>query len=248
MCRLSRNSGASTSWITKGLSRPVVGKLYLFYSLSSNISSFWERTVKKYGSSVTTAIWVWRTPNCDSFTLRMGYSDYQWRHFYHWKQDVNVTGKLGSGGVTIVVDCCSWWIVDFWLLLLTHPGRDALRRIALCKGDCTGDLGWKAGDFVDVVRCVVLWKEHDVSAVGFASFLRCTYLLSCDREIPNPGPVLDRDRKWRNARCKTVLRIELKFVLFGAFAKLRKTAIRFMSVRPSARPHRTTWLPLSGFW
>jgi hypothetical protein len=32
MCRLSRNSGASTSWNPKGLSRPVAGKLYLFTS------------------------------------------------------------------------------------------------------------------------------------------------------------------------------------------------------------------------
>jgi hypothetical protein len=31
MCRLSRNSGASTSWNPKGLSRPVVGKLYLLH-------------------------------------------------------------------------------------------------------------------------------------------------------------------------------------------------------------------------
>jgi hypothetical protein len=31
MCRLSGNSGASTSWNPKGLSKPVTGKLYLFY-------------------------------------------------------------------------------------------------------------------------------------------------------------------------------------------------------------------------
>jgi hypothetical protein len=31
MCRLSRNPGASTSWNPQGLSRHVVGKLYLFY-------------------------------------------------------------------------------------------------------------------------------------------------------------------------------------------------------------------------
>jgi hypothetical protein len=30
MCRLSRNLGASTSWNPKGLSRPVVGFLYLY--------------------------------------------------------------------------------------------------------------------------------------------------------------------------------------------------------------------------
>ena len=30
LCRLSRNSGATTSWNLKGLSRPVVGKLYLY--------------------------------------------------------------------------------------------------------------------------------------------------------------------------------------------------------------------------
>jgi hypothetical protein len=29
MCQLSRNSGTSNSWNPKGLSRPVVGKLYL---------------------------------------------------------------------------------------------------------------------------------------------------------------------------------------------------------------------------
>jgi hypothetical protein len=31
-CRLSRNLGASTSWSPKGLSRPVMGLLYLFFS------------------------------------------------------------------------------------------------------------------------------------------------------------------------------------------------------------------------
>jgi hypothetical protein len=30
MCRLSRNLGASTSWNPKGLSRPVMGLLYLY--------------------------------------------------------------------------------------------------------------------------------------------------------------------------------------------------------------------------
>jgi hypothetical protein len=35
MCRLSRNSGASTSWNPKGLSRPVAGKLYLLHLLIS---------------------------------------------------------------------------------------------------------------------------------------------------------------------------------------------------------------------
>jgi len=32
MCRLSWNLGASTSWNPQGLSRPVMGWLYLFYS------------------------------------------------------------------------------------------------------------------------------------------------------------------------------------------------------------------------
>jgi hypothetical protein len=32
VCRLSRNSEASTSWNPKGLSRPVAGKLYLFFN------------------------------------------------------------------------------------------------------------------------------------------------------------------------------------------------------------------------
>jgi hypothetical protein len=34
MCRLSRNLGASTSWNPVGLSRPVMGLLYLFFYLS----------------------------------------------------------------------------------------------------------------------------------------------------------------------------------------------------------------------
>jgi hypothetical protein len=34
MCRLSKNLGASTSWSPKGLSRPVMGLLYLFTNLS----------------------------------------------------------------------------------------------------------------------------------------------------------------------------------------------------------------------
>jgi hypothetical protein len=31
MCRMSRNSGVSTTWNPNGLSRPVVGKLYLYF-------------------------------------------------------------------------------------------------------------------------------------------------------------------------------------------------------------------------
>jgi hypothetical protein len=38
MCRLSRNSGASTFWNPKGLSRPVAGKLYLIIAVRINIS------------------------------------------------------------------------------------------------------------------------------------------------------------------------------------------------------------------
>jgi hypothetical protein len=44
MCRLSRNSGASTSWSPKGLSRLVAGKLYL-YMLSTEaevVLSIWR--------------------------------------------------------------------------------------------------------------------------------------------------------------------------------------------------------------
>jgi hypothetical protein len=42
---LSRNSGATTSWDPKGLSRPVAGKLYLLsFTLYENIKS---RTIKQ---------------------------------------------------------------------------------------------------------------------------------------------------------------------------------------------------------
>jgi hypothetical protein len=37
-CRLSRNLGASTSWNPKGLSRPVMGLLYLFLSTNVTVS------------------------------------------------------------------------------------------------------------------------------------------------------------------------------------------------------------------
>jgi hypothetical protein len=40
MCRLSRNLGASTSWNPKGLSRPVMGLLYLcFYYRDETVAS-----------------------------------------------------------------------------------------------------------------------------------------------------------------------------------------------------------------
>jgi hypothetical protein len=45
MCPLSRNSGESNSLNPKGLSRPVVGKLYLFYR---SLPLFINR--KKFGS------------------------------------------------------------------------------------------------------------------------------------------------------------------------------------------------------
>jgi hypothetical protein len=39
MCRLSRNSGASTSWNPKGLSRPVAGKFYVYLVQLSGTTS-----------------------------------------------------------------------------------------------------------------------------------------------------------------------------------------------------------------
>ena len=45
MCRLSRNSGASTCWNPKGLSRPVAGKLYLYQALRHTcgvLANWWE--------------------------------------------------------------------------------------------------------------------------------------------------------------------------------------------------------------
>ena len=40
MCRLSRNSGASTSWNPKDLSRPVAGKLYLYLTLLHSLDIY----------------------------------------------------------------------------------------------------------------------------------------------------------------------------------------------------------------
>jgi len=42
MCRLSWNLGASTSWNPQGLSRPVMGLLYLYYQLIHQSCSKWR--------------------------------------------------------------------------------------------------------------------------------------------------------------------------------------------------------------
>ena len=59
MCRLSRNLGASTSWKTQGLSRPVQGLLYLYFYLCLYL--FWINSSlpciiwKGLGGTV----WIW---------------------------------------------------------------------------------------------------------------------------------------------------------------------------------------------
>jgi hypothetical protein len=45
MCRLSKNLGASTSWNPKGLSRPVMGLIYLYLCTEYPIIRF-ELAVK----------------------------------------------------------------------------------------------------------------------------------------------------------------------------------------------------------
>jgi len=48
MCRLSLNLGASTSWNPQGLSRPVMGLLYLYlylYHGSIKVTVFWDMTL-----------------------------------------------------------------------------------------------------------------------------------------------------------------------------------------------------------
>jgi hypothetical protein len=50
MCRLSRNLGASTCWNPKGLSRPVMGLLYLY--LSRNISGIKTNIRKRRDSLI----------------------------------------------------------------------------------------------------------------------------------------------------------------------------------------------------
>jgi hypothetical protein len=57
MCRLSRNLGASTSWNPKGLSRPVMGLLYLYQkqhscwlqSRENKLAVFFTAAVSKWG-------------------------------------------------------------------------------------------------------------------------------------------------------------------------------------------------------
>jgi hypothetical protein len=50
MCRLSRNLGASTSWNPQGLSRPVMGLLYLFFFYKTRIDEL------KYLSQIVTSL------------------------------------------------------------------------------------------------------------------------------------------------------------------------------------------------
>jgi hypothetical protein len=67
LCRLSRNSGASTSWNPKGLSRPVAGKLYLYVYIRtpSRLSICWFLQETGFNSSLQRAA-LWNdsiTPN-----------------------------------------------------------------------------------------------------------------------------------------------------------------------------------------
>jgi hypothetical protein len=48
MCRLSKNRGASTTWNPKGLSRPVMGLLYLYHYTSCCCYSFFSQYLKGY--------------------------------------------------------------------------------------------------------------------------------------------------------------------------------------------------------
>jgi hypothetical protein len=59
MCRLSRNVGASTSWNSQGLSRPVMGLLYLLPSVVCVIHSVWT------ASACFKRIWVTAKKKCD---------------------------------------------------------------------------------------------------------------------------------------------------------------------------------------
>jgi hypothetical protein len=50
MCRLSKNLGASTSWSPKGLSRPVMGLLYLLKTLTMCVCHVLARMLDSNGS------------------------------------------------------------------------------------------------------------------------------------------------------------------------------------------------------
>ena len=54
MCRLSWNLGASASWKPQGLSRPVMGMLYLYPASLSDHQSRWYNTPNHFD---TTAMW-----------------------------------------------------------------------------------------------------------------------------------------------------------------------------------------------
>jgi hypothetical protein len=53
MCRLSRNLGASTSCSPLGLSRPVMGLLYVYYNVCSVVKIMNEYSKSNYVSGVT---------------------------------------------------------------------------------------------------------------------------------------------------------------------------------------------------
>jgi hypothetical protein len=54
MCRLSRNLGAPISWKPVGLSRPVMGELYLYLLV--------RVTAKKLDQKVKLLIYTWKVP------------------------------------------------------------------------------------------------------------------------------------------------------------------------------------------
>ena len=87
MCRLSRNSGDSTSWNTKGLSRPVAGKLYLTsneqYSLAccNNHSGGYDSYHPVEVSADVPSCWKQHEPMACS--LGYIYFDKNWKYMYY---------------------------------------------------------------------------------------------------------------------------------------------------------------------
>jgi hypothetical protein len=72
MCRLTRNLGASTSWNPKGLSRPVMGLLYLMQARDQPSCEMHPRAHCLTAPVITPSAWydvVFRVPDIFCYVL-----------------------------------------------------------------------------------------------------------------------------------------------------------------------------------
>jgi hypothetical protein len=104
MCRLSWNLGASTSWNPQGLSRPVMGLLYLF-NICRILQHCWLQTM-------SFLCWIGNEGRSSSFLCFLAVRD-----VYRYRQYV-VSFTLSFGVLCCIFLCTCWSFSHFYRLLV----------------------------------------------------------------------------------------------------------------------------------